>query len=181
MFKRCPKTLVGMLLAVIMIFFTLLAVRAAGENQQWTTDIFPDFLQGTLSGVDVWSEQGTARLDHAWWANVQVNDSPDQSQISPRISFALTNTASITDTVFLAVWADERTQDHYPDIYFDRSTDGGQSWSSDVLVSGAHQYNRGKYTPDITVRLADENFWVVWQDIRPAEACRQRPARPVPI
>ena len=164
MFKRCPKTLVGMLLAAIMIFFTLFTVRAAGENKQWTTDIFPDFLQGTLSGVDVWSEQGTARLDHAWWANVQVNDTPDQSQISPRISFALTNTASITDTVFLAVWADERTQDHYPDIYFDRSTDGGQSWSSDVLVSGAHQYNRGKYTPDITVRLADESFWVVWQD-----------------
>lgn len=164
MFKRYPKILAGMFLALLMIILTLFTVRAAGGNLQWSTDIFPDFLQGTLSGVDVWSEQGTARLDHAWWANAQVNDSTSQSQISPRLSFALTNTASTTDTVFLAVWADERTQDQYPDIYFDCSTDGGQSWSTDVLVSGAHQHNYAKYTPDITVRLADESFWVVWQD-----------------
>lgn len=163
MLKRHWKPLGGVLLAALMIGLTMITVRAAGGNLQWTTDTFPDFLQGSLTGVDVWSNPGAAQLDYAWWTNAQVNDVTDQSQLSPRLSFALTNTAIITDTVFLAVWADERTQDHYPDIYFARSVDGGQSWSSDHLVSGAHQEDQGNHTPDITVRLADGSFWVVWQ------------------
>ena len=145
----------------------MLTVYADGGGQtEWTTDALSDFAQGTIDGVDVWSNPGTARLDYLWPPNARVNDLSDQSKFSPRLSFVLTNTGGLTETVFLAVWADERAEDHYPDIYFARSADGGLSWSSDVLVSGAHQNGRGKNTPGIAVRLSDESFWVVWQDNR---------------
>jgi len=119
-----------------------------------------------MDGVDVWSDPGTARLDRNWWANVRVNDVLDEGKIYPRLSFVLTNTMGTTETHFLVVWEDEHVEDHNPDIYFDRSTDGGRSWSADVRVSEPHQSGRRKNAPDITVRLADESFWVVWQDNR---------------
>jgi len=151
-------------LALAMAGLLLLTTRAAGEMQEWTTDTFHDFVQGDLTGVDIWSSHGTVRLDHRWFLNTKVNDDSSDSKLSPRLSFALTNTGTTTETVFLAVWADERSQDHYPDIYFDRTINGGRTWLSDTLVSGAHQNDLGKNTPDITVRATDGNLWVVWHE-----------------
>lgn len=34
----------------------LLTTRAAGGGAEWSTDIFSDFCDGTMDGVDVWSE-----------------------------------------------------------------------------------------------------------------------------
>lgn len=62
------------------------------------------------------------------------------------------------------MWADERTQDHYSDIYFARSINRGRTWVSDILVSGLHQHDLGKNTPDIAVRATDDKLWVVWQE-----------------
>ncbi len=144
----------------------LIAYAAEGGHMEWRTDTLSDFVQGAMDGVDVWSEPGTARLDRAWYPNVRVNDASAQSKFAPRLSFVLTNTGGTTETVFLAVWADERTEDHHPDIYFARSADGGGSWSPDVLVSGAHQNGYSKNEPDITARLTDGSLWAVWADNR---------------
>ena len=168
MSKRYWKALSGILLALGMVSLVLLITHAAGEAaSEWSTDTFLDFCDGTMmNGVDVWSEPGTARLGRNWYPNVRVNDVLAEGKVSPRLSFVLTNTVGTTETHFLVVWEDEHVEDNNPDIYFDRSIDGGKSWLSDTLVSGFHQHSRSKNTPDIAVRLADKSFWVVWQDDR---------------
>ncbi|MCK4315807.1 MAG: exo-alpha-sialidase [Anaerolineae bacterium] len=166
MSKRYWKALSGILLALGMVSLVLLITHAAGGDPEWSTDAFADFCQGTMNGVDVWSVPGAARLDHRWFLNIKVNDDSSQSKLSPRLSFALTNTGTTTETVFLAVWADERSYDHHPDIYFARSINGGRTWLSDTLIadtcasSGCPSLN----TPDIIVRATDGNFWVVWHE-----------------
>ena len=177
MSKRYWKALSGILLALGMVSLVLLITHAAGEaDPEWSTDTFLDFCQGTMAGVDVWSEPGVARLDRDWWANVRVNDDLAQGKVSPRLSFVLTDTASTTKTHFLAVWEDERNSDHCPDIYFSKSTDGGGSWSPNVMVQDPCDPDDYPYldcpclyTPDISVRAEDESFWVVWRhdDIGP--------------
>jgi hypothetical protein len=107
-------------------------------------------------------------LDHAWRPNTRVNDVADQGKMAPSVTWVLSSTGSATETHFVAVWEDERVQDQYPDITFARSTDGGGSWSADVLVGGVHLHNRTQYSPDVAVRLADGSLWVVWQEGRPA-------------
>lgn len=163
MSKRYWKVLSGILLALGMVSAVLLTTHAAGGcGQEWSTDTFADFCEGTMDGVDVWGTPGMAHLDHAWQRNALVNNPASQGRFAPSLSFALTSTGGTSATCFLAVWADERVIDHSPDIYFARSTDGGSSWSSDVLVADGASLN----TPDITVRATDESFWVVWQDDR---------------
>ncbi len=173
MSKKYWKALGGILLALGMVGLALLTTRAAGGGgQEWSTDTFADFCQGTITmdGVDVWSVPGTARLDRLWWPNVRVNDVSSQSKLAPSLTFALTSTGGTTETVFLAVWADERSCDHCPDIYFARSTNGGHSWSADILVKDTCDPDDPPYpvcpclhTPDIAVRAKDESYWVVWQ------------------
>jgi hypothetical protein len=63
MSKRYWKALSGILLALGMVSLVLLTTRAAGGDPEWSTDTFLDFCDGTMNGVDVWSEPGTARLD----------------------------------------------------------------------------------------------------------------------
>jgi len=171
MSKRHWKALSGMILALSMASLAVLATRAAGGggDAEWSTDTFPDFLEGTLDGVDIWHTPGVAKLDRSWWSNVRVNDTSAQSKFSPRVSFALSDTGGLPAPAFLAVWADERTCDHYPDILFARSTDGGQSWSSDVVVSDLCDPDDPPYpncpvldSPDLTDRAQDRSLWVVW-------------------
>jgi len=171
MSKRCWKALSVIFLALGMLGLALLTTRAAGGGYtEWSTDTFPDFCQGTMNGVDVWSDPGTARLDRNWYPNVRVNDVSSQSKLAPSLTFALTGTGGTTETVFLAVCADERSCDHCPDIYFARSTNGGHSWSADILVKDTCDPDDPPYpncpclhTPDIAVRAKDESYWVVWQ------------------
>ena len=172
MSKQFSRVLGGTLLALGMAALVLLTVRAAGTDTTdsvWTTDSFFDFTQGTMDSVDVWSERGAAQLDWAWWSNQRVNALSANSKLSPRLSFALTNTMVSTETVFLAVWADERDSDHCPDLYFDRSMNGGHTWSTDIRIMDNCDPDNAPYpncpcmyNPDITVRAADENLWVVW-------------------
>jgi len=159
MLRRCRETLIGIFLALGMVILVLATTRAAGEGgPEWRTDTLSDFSQGTMDGVDVWSSPGTARLDHPWWSNVRVNDDPSLDKLYPRLSFVLTDT---TQTHFLIVWADERDCDHCPDIYFARSTDGGKSWSPNVMVQDPCDPNDPPYpdcpcltAPDITGGVA---------------------------
>ena len=171
MSTRSWKLTGGVLLGLGLGALLLATVTAAtAEDAEWSTDTLYDFSQGTMDGVDVWSEPGTARLDRVWWPNARVNDVLAEAKIAPRLSFVLTNTGSVTETHFLAVWEDEHRYDHNPDICFARSVDGGASWSADILVedgcSAGPSPCPNQHTPDIAVRRADEAFWVVWQDER---------------
>ncbi len=168
MSRKHWKALNGILLGLGMVSLVLLTTHAAGGDQKWLTDTLLDFCQGTMDGVDVWSEPGTVRLDQNWWPNARVNDVVTEGKIYPRLSFVLTNTGSTTETHFLAVWEDEHRHDHHPDIYFARSTNGGRTWSSDVLVENGFGFSpvADQYSPDITVRLADASLWVVWHNDR---------------
>lgn len=74
MSKRTWKSLGGTLAALAMSTVLLLVTNAAGEMQDWSTDTSHDFNQGTLDGVDTWSEPGMVRLNHRWSFDTQVND-----------------------------------------------------------------------------------------------------------
>ncbi len=165
--QRHLGALSGIVLGLGMACVVLMGAGAAGGDQEWVTTSLADFSDGTMDGVDVWTEWGTVRLDHAWRLNARVNDVADQGKMAPSVTFVLSNTGTATETHFIAVWEDEREQDHYPDITFARSTDGGGSWSADVMVGGAHLHNRSQNSPEMAVRLADGSLWVVWQDDRP--------------
>lgn len=164
--QRYARALGGIVLGLGMAFVVLMGASAAGGDHEWVTSSLSDWSDGTMDKVDIWTESGTARLDHAWRPNARVNDVADQGKMSPSVTWVLSSTGSATETHFIAVWEDERVLDHYPDITFARSTDGGGSWSTDVMVGGAHQHNRSQNSPDMAVRLADGSLWVVWQDNR---------------
>ncbi|HDD24720.1 MAG TPA: exo-alpha-sialidase, partial [Chloroflexi bacterium] len=113
---------------------------------------------------------GTARLDRAWWPNIRVNDDLTEEKWYPRLSFIPEGTAGLTTTRFLAVWQDSRHAEHCPDIYFSYSDDGGKTWKPNVMIENACDPDDPPYpdcaclyTPDLTVRKADERVWVVWQ------------------
>jgi len=172
MSKRCWKALSVIFLALGMLGLTLLTTRAAGGGYtEWSTDTFSDFCQGTMNGVDVWSDPGTARLDRNWYPNVRVNDVSSQSKLAPSLTFALTGTGGTTETVFLAVWVDERACDHCGDIYFARGTNHGRTWSPDVNLYDECDPDGPPYPapycpcphdPDVAMRAADESLWAVW-------------------
>jgi hypothetical protein len=166
--QRHVGALGGIVLGLGLACVVLMGAGAAGGDHEWVTSSLSDWSDGTMDKVDVWTEAGTARLDHAWRPNTRVNDVADQGKMAPSVTWVLSSTGSATETHFVAVWEDEREQDHYPDITFARSTDGGGTWSSDVLVGGAHQHNRSQNSPDMAARLADGSLWVVWQDSHPA-------------
>ncbi len=168
MIKSIWKVICGALLALGMLSLLLLTTRAAGGGgEEWGTDTFLDFVDhSTLDGVNVWSSPGNARLDHRWWANAKVNDADDATV--PALTFALTGT---TETVFLAVWQDERDCDHCGDVYLARSTTDGRTWSADARLYDACNPCGPPYPapecpcprePEPAVRAADESLWVVW-------------------
>lgn len=169
---ECTRKLSGgLLLAFAVAILALVTVHAdSGPTSAWTTDTFLDFVSdSTMTGVDAWSVPGTLRLDREWWPNVPVNDQTVQDKFSPRLSFLLRDAGGTAEPYFLAVWADEQSSDHYPDILFATSADGGRSWSADVKVADACDPSAppypdcpALYTPDIAARSTDETLWVVW-------------------
>ncbi len=161
-------------LSLVLLGMTALAlasVRAASGGQTtWTTDTLDDFVQGTMDGVDVWSAPGNVRLDRRWPSAVQVNDDTTEDQVDPRLVTFVSSSGGITTTYVAAVWEDGRNTEHCPDVYFSRSADGGQTWSANVMVQDPCDPNDPPYddcaclySPDITLRQADNSLWVVWQ------------------
>lgn len=59
-----------------------------------------------------------------------------------------------------ATWLDERTGFDHPDVYFAHSTDGGQSWSTNVAVS-VRPYDDWPDNPVIAVQ-PDGTLWIAW-------------------
>jgi hypothetical protein len=161
--------LLGLGMAVMAVFTsraTHVETTAAPGTAEWRLDTLADFAQGTMDGVDVWTQPGAVRLDRAAWPNARVNSPASQGRFAPSLSFLLSDTHAGPETHFVAVWADERVQDHNPDIYFATSANRGRTWSPDRIVGGSHVSGRSQNTPDIAPRAADESLWVVWQDDR---------------
>jgi len=155
------RFLTAILLGIGIFTLIIASAIAAAQSDYWRNSTKEDFEAGTMDRVDVWRQPGVAQLDKTWSPGNKVNDDAEQSRDNPNLTFALSGTQSI----FLIVWDDERTQDHYSDIYFDRSLDG-KAWFSDTLISGAHPMGKSKTNPDIAVRATDSSYWVVWQDTR---------------
>ncbi len=164
--KRHWQLLCALLMAFGMIGVTLLTTLAAGGSP-WVTTTLSDFAQGAMDSVDIWSVSGTVQLDRDWMPDHRVNDALPQDALYPRLTFVLTNTGGTTRTVFMAVWEDQHIDDHYRDVYFDRSINNGRTWGPDVLIEdGGGMGSPHQLTPDIAPRRPDGSLWVVWQDTR---------------
>ncbi len=163
--------LLGLLALLGLMALALASVQAAGNGlTTWTTDTLDDFVQGTMDGVDVWSTPGSVRLDRRWPPAVQVNDDTTEDEVDPRLVTFTSSSGGITKTYVAAVWEDGRNTEHCPDVYFSRSADGGQTWEANVMVQNSCDPDDPPYddcaclyTPDITLRQADNKLWVVWQ------------------
>ena len=71
--------------------------------------------------------------------------------------------AMVTDAAgnIYIVWHDNRDGDNAWDIYFAKSTDGGDTFSTNVIVS-AHTVDITQYEPSIAVDLSGTNVYVSW-------------------
>ena len=73
------------------------------------------------------------------------------------------------DTVYV-VWNDLREDGFYPDVYFAKSTDGGTSFGSSVMVNDTLPSERGTGSP--TICVDDEGIiYVTWHDNRIGPTC----------
>ena len=133
------------------------------EDHTWSNTSQSDFEQGELSNLDTWSSPGSVLLDHAWQTETQVNTDAANSRDAPRLAWHYNSSAGRYD--FYTVWEDERTQDHYPDIYFNVSLNHGTSWPFERLISMPHVNDIEKKSPDISVRTKDNSLWVAWWQI----------------
>jgi len=163
MLKPNRRMRISMLIVLAVSLLPLAAVAAVSGTDLWTTTTEEDFNDATLDRVDTWTQPGSVQLDHVWALNSRVNDTSSQSKFGPDITALITHTASTSGTLFVATWADERDQDHNPDIYIATSADGAL-WSGDVLVSGAHVNDIAKTDPAIAARAVDDSLWIVWHD-----------------
>ncbi|MDI6841067.1 MAG: sialidase family protein, partial [bacterium] len=57
------------------------------------------------------------------------------------------------------VWADMRNSSHYPDIYFDRSVDGGETFGNDIKINDSFD-GIGSWAPSIDAH--GNNVFVAW-------------------
>ncbi|UCE72956.1 MAG: BNR-4 repeat-containing protein [Methanomassiliicoccales archaeon] len=83
------------------------------------------------------------------------NDTADATQNAPSMA------VDATGTVYIA-WEDNRRGDM--DIFFSKSLDGGETWTSDVKIS-TDINNETQSAPSLAVD-ADGDIYVVWQDDR---------------
>lgn len=139
------------------------------EGAIWLIDALADFVQGTPNNVALHAP-GSATLDWNWWLDGRVNVLSNNSKFSPRTAWIISPTGTLTDTAWLAVWADERQADHSPDIFAARSNNRGRTWSPDVLVEDGcdpddppYPECPAHYSPDIAARPQNNSLWVVWQ------------------
>jgi len=109
------------------------------------------------SFVAVSATEAAPVADPPWGPNVKVND--DAVGVADQGLPALA--ASKTTNDVYAVWVDWRNED--ADVYFARSTNGGQTWGASVRVN--HDANAWQYTPDIAVNAAGV-LHAVWSDSR---------------
>ena len=101
-----------------------------------------------------------AALDsYAFGANVRVNDNPPGTSFETPYSSGGHSIAVRGDTVYL-VWRSDRNTNSA--IYFDKSTDGGQTWGADVKVNDG---DSAAIMPALALGK-DGTMYVSWTDFR---------------
>ncbi len=117
----------------------------------------PDIAVGDSGTVHVlWTRDlvGAFYARSTNWASVSQISDVSAALFSSRPSIAVRSS-----TVY-ALWADDRTGDM--EIYLDRSTNGGATWGTDILVN-ANGVSTRQDTPDLLV-LSDGSLLASWRD-----------------
>jgi hypothetical protein len=146
-----------------------LSEDSSGDSYLWSTSalaedeyyVYAVIYDGTNAGVNAYSpgrvsvwdgilDKGTSDIRLSTPATAGEDNSTDQ-----RI-------CSDSDRVY-AVWVDSRND--ITDIYFNRSTDGGETWeSSDTIINTNDAGEAYSYRPQIA--CSGDYVYVVWEDRR---------------
>lgn len=102
---------------------------------------------------------------YTFGTNVRVNDNPAGTSFESPYSSGSHAIAARGDTVYL-VWRSDRNTNST--IYFDKSTDGGNTWGTDVRISDS---DSGAIMPALAVGK-DGTIYVSWTDFRDASGYR---------
>ncbi len=101
-----------------------------------------------------------AALDsYSFFSNIRVNDNPPGSSFETPYSSGSHAMAARGDTVYL-VWRSDRNTNST--IYFDKSTDGGNTWGTDVRITDS---DSAAIMPALAVGQ-DGTIYVSWTDFR---------------
>ena len=133
-------------------------------DTQWTNmNAWTEYPSVTVSGSVVhvvWEDERNGNYEIYYKRSI---DDGLSWEIDTRLTnnTARSNRPSVTvsGSVVLAVWVDER--DGNEEIYFKRSTDGGESWSLDTRLTNNTSFSRKP-----SVRASGSTVHVVWYDYR---------------
>jgi len=99
---------------------------------------------------------GASNLTQAQWGNdVRLTNDPAVSAAAMSVTGGI---AANGDSIHV-VWTDER--DGNPEIYYKRSTDGGQIWGADTRLT-----SNDSVSLEPAVAISGSNVHVVWHDLR---------------
>lgn len=120
---------------------------AWAEGQGFNLDSFDIYFSHSADGGQSWSSP------------VIVNDYEPDSQGGASLAI------DGNHHLYIA-WVDFR--DEVPDIYFAKSTDGGQNWSNSIQVNDAIQFSTQELfnTPSLVVDNSGSNVYIAWTDKR---------------
>ncbi|MGC8874933.1 MAG: PKD domain-containing protein, partial [Chloroflexia bacterium] len=129
------------------------------DTVTWRQDNWEDFYPGRGSGIDLFGGPGSIQLS-TFSPDVRVNAVAAGLQSQVDAAFVYVPAEGGRDLEYiLAVWADGRNGDL--DIYFSRSGDGGQTWSTNRRLNPIDNAGDQRH-PAIAV-LAN-TLHVVWED-----------------
>jgi len=133
-----------------------------------------DFQMGVASGLDLSHPQGVIRLGiydepsgepDVYTPDTMINDTTgtlptNVNQVNPAL-------AGDGNGTLFAAWEDGRNGGVYDrDIYFSRSTDGGNTWISNIRINATQASAINQISPDLAWDPARNRLYAVWQDGR---------------
>lgn len=133
--------------------FTVIRAHQAIAGGQQVDLVINTFEDGRFEGTNFVSD--TVRLFHRPTANVKANDD-DVANVRLHPKLAVDSNGK-----FYAVWADNRNHPDRREIYFSYSTDGGQSWSSNIAVYNEPLSSIVNY-PSSLITDANGTLYVAW-------------------
>jgi len=132
-----------------------------------------DFQMGLASGLDISHPQGVIRLGifdepagepDVYAPDTMINDTTgtlptNVNQVNPSLTGG--------DGFLFSAWEDGRNGGVYDrDIYFSRSPDGGNNWTTNVRINSTQASPVNQISPDLAWDAARNWLYAVWQDGR---------------